>query len=170
MFFGSYFGIWAVELSADGLSLKPGAEPVRLAGTDSFGVEAAYVHKRGNYYYLFVSEGGMDYELRNYKIAVGRSENILGPYVNKDGGKMLNNKITYLLSGDNSFYCPGHNSKIYTDDAGQDWVLYGCFLPDRFSDGRYTVLDTVDWDAEGWPSIGTNGHPTAHSEKVPYFK
>ena len=54
MFFGSFHGIYAVELSDDGLSLKENTRPLRVAG-DAY--EGTYIHKRGKYYYLFASIG-----------------------------------------------------------------------------------------------------------------
>ena len=54
MFWGSFRGIWAIELADDGLSLKPGAGKRKIAG-DQY--EGTYIHKRDGYYYLIVSTG-----------------------------------------------------------------------------------------------------------------
>ena len=54
MFWGSFRGIYGIELSDDGLTLKEGAEKKQVAGT---AYEGTYIHKRGKYYYLFASIG-----------------------------------------------------------------------------------------------------------------
>jgi arabinan endo-1,5-alpha-L-arabinosidase len=41
LFWGSFRGIYAIELSDDGLSLKPGAEKIQVAGT---AYEGTYIH------------------------------------------------------------------------------------------------------------------------------
>lgn len=45
LFFGSFHGIYAVELSDDGLSLKENTRPLRVAG-DAY--EGTYIHKGEN--------------------------------------------------------------------------------------------------------------------------
>src|SRR5690606_15828202 len=49
---GKESGIWGTKLAGDGLSVKKGSKPVKLGGIR---FEAAYMHKRENYYYLFAS-------------------------------------------------------------------------------------------------------------------
>ena len=83
LFFGSFHGIYAVELSDDGLSLKENTRPLRVAG-DAY--EGTYIHKRGKYYYLFASIGRCCEGLKStYTTVVGRSESLMGPYWNKEG-------------------------------------------------------------------------------------
>ena len=43
LFWGSFRGIYYIELSEDGLHIRPGAKPTQIAGT---AYEAVYVHKR----------------------------------------------------------------------------------------------------------------------------
>jgi len=54
LFWGSWHGIWGIELTDDGLHLKEGSKKRQIAGT---AYEAAYIHKHENYYYLFASIG-----------------------------------------------------------------------------------------------------------------
>ena len=71
---GSFRGIYVIELTEDGLSLKPGAEKKRIAGT---AFEAAYIHKHGDYYYMFASIGSCCEGIRStYKVVVGRSKKV----------------------------------------------------------------------------------------------
>src|SRR5690606_25577872 len=49
LIWGSFRGIYAIELSADGLSVKEGAQKQKIAGT---AFEGSYIHKKGGYYYF----------------------------------------------------------------------------------------------------------------------
>ncbi len=81
LFWGSFRGIYAIELSEDGLSLKSGSSPVQIAGT---AYEGTYIHKRGGYYYMFASIGSCCEGLKStYTTVVGRSTSLFGPYLDK---------------------------------------------------------------------------------------
>lgn len=158
LFWGSFRGIYAVELSDDGLSVKPGAQKFRVAGT---AYEAVYIHKRDGYYYLFASSGtcceGVD---SSYHIVVGRSGSLFGPYRDRDGGRMLDNRHEVVLRGNDRFKGPGHNAEFVKDAAGNDWILYHA-VDVREPKGRKLMLDRVDW-VDGWPVIG-DGTPSEKS-------
>ena len=51
LFWGSFRGIYAIELSDDGLFLKEGATPQKVAGT---AYEGTYIHKKDGYYYFLL--------------------------------------------------------------------------------------------------------------------
>lgn len=120
--FGSFHGIYAVELSDDGLSLKENTRPLRVAG-DAY--EGTYIHKRGKYYYLFASIGRCCEGLKStYTTVVGRSESLMGPYWNKEGRSMLDNQHEILIKGSTNFVGTGHNSEVITDKKDRT----GCFI------------------------------------------
>ncbi len=169
LLWGSYVGIFIGELNEDGLSLKNKYSSTRLAGTDGFALEGAYMYKKGNYYYLFCSNGPYNYEYKQYQVTVGRSESITGPFVTRDGGRMLDNSLDIVLKGNDAFYCPGHNGEIITDDNGVEWIVYHAYKAGDEAAGRNLMLDKVTWTSDGWPQIG-NGSPTASSNDKPYFR
>lgn len=166
LIWGSYFGIWAIELSADGLSVKDGAEKVHLAGKDGYGLEGAMIHKKDGKYYLFVSEGGTGYN-DHYKLGCARADQLLGPYLNKAGKDVKTAPVDFFLSAGNGFISPGHCSQILTDDKGQDWVLYHAFVQNEQDKGRRLMLSNLSWTG-GWPSVA-GGFP-AKSGQIPYWK
>lgn len=160
LFWGSFRGIYGIELSADGLSVKPGAAKVRIAGT---AYEGTYIHKRKGYYYLFASTGTCCEGLKStYQTVVGRSKHLFGPYLDRRGGTMMNNRHETLIGKNDSFVGNGHNSEIVTDDAGNDWILYhGVSVANPH--GRVLLLDKVEWKA-GWPSV-KGGSPSIEAGK-----
>lgn len=164
LFWGSFRGIYAIELSKDGLTVKAGATPVQIAGT---AYEGTYIHKRGDYYYMFASIGSCCEGLKStYTTVVGRSKQLMGPYVDKKGNRMLDNHHEVLIHKNESFVGTGHNSEIVTDEAGNDWVLYHA-VSVKNPEGRVLMLDRVSWK-DGWPVV-TGNAPSVSAEK-PNFK
>lgn len=172
LFWGSFntstakSGIWAIELSSDGLSIKEGAQKVNIANS----MEGTYIHKHGDWYYAFGSKGSCCSGAEStYHIVVGRSKNVLGPYVGPDGKQMTDGSFeNTILSGTTVFTGPGHNGEIITDDNGQDWMVYHSFCKINNYNGRCLVLDKVFWTKDGWPYFNlATPTPSGHG---PVFK
>ncbi len=157
LFWGSFRGIYAIELADDALSVKEGASPIRIAGTHT---EATNIFKHGGYYYLIGSAGTCcEGEHSTYHVVMARSRNLLGPYVDKDGKPSLENGFSPMLERSEKVIGPGHNANFVTDDAGQYWMLYHGFDAADPEAGRKVYLDQVTWDSDGWPRTAT-GQPS----------
>lgn len=160
LFWGSFHGIYGIELSNDGLKVKEGAKPVQMAGN---AYEGTYIHKRDGYYYLFASIGRCCEGIKStYTTVVGRSENLFGPYIDRQGRSMSDNHHEILIQKNDFFVGTGHNSEIVTDKAGEDWMFYHA-VEVANPDGRVLMLDKIIWK-DGWPSVKTNS-PSLESEK-----
>lgn len=152
MIWGSFHGIHAVRLTADGRD--PDGEPVLLADTR---FEAPYVVERDGRYVLFLSAGsccaGAD---STYRLYVGRSDDLLGPYVDADGRDLRDGGGTLLLDATDAWLGPGHNA-VARDDAGEDWLVYHA-IPrgnPRLSNTatrRPALIDPITWE-DGWPRV-----------------
>lgn len=163
---GSFHDLYICELAEDGLSLKDPRKKRKLAGG---AFEGVMIYKRGSYYYLFGSVGSCCEGVNStYRTVVGRSTSITGPYVNKQGGSMVDNNYTTIIQGNASWKGPGHNSEIITDDAGQDWLLYHAYSSTTPGNGRVLMLDKITWSRDGWPSVG-NGTPSDTEQDAPVF-
>lgn len=164
LFWGSFRGIFCVELSEDGLSVKEGSTPRQVAGT---AYEGTYIHKKDGYYYFFASIGSCCEGMNStYTTVVGRSENLFGPYTDKQGRSMLDNNHEVLIRKNNAFVGTGHNSEIVTDDAGNDWFFYHA-VSTKHPEGRVLMLDRISWK-DGWPVVDTDS-PSLQSD-VPQWK
>jgi len=151
LFWGSFRGIYGIELSTDGLSVKPGAVKKQIAGTLT---EGTYIIKHDGYYYLFGSAGTCCEGLNStYRLVVARSENLFGPYVDKAGRLAMDNNFSPLLGKSNKVVGPGHNSELVQDDAGQYWMLYHGYDAADPDAGRKVYLDLITWDKNGWPQV-----------------
>jgi len=149
--FGSYWsGIKLIELDPEtGKKVGPAAPLYSLASNDN--IEAAFLHRRGTNYFLFVNWGqcckGVD---STYEIRVGRSDRITGPYRDRAGIDMLGGGGTLILGSNGRFVGPGHAGIV--TQAGQEWLSYHYY--DRENRGRPTLgMIKLSWDKEGWPVV-----------------
>lgn len=160
LFFGSYYGgLFARELSKDGLTTDPATERRITIGNR---YEAADVVQRDGWYHLFVSATNCCAgPLTGYSVFVGRSRDPLGPYVDRTGASLLDGRVggTPVISmNGNRWVGPGH-SQVVTDLAGQDWLYYHAidrhdpYLTDEPGINKRPVLvDRLDW-IDGWPTV-----------------
>lgn len=123
--------------------------PDTLAGSGS--VEAPFIFKKDDYYYLFVS---FDYCCRGvnstYKIVAGRSRDVTGPYVDREGEPMRQGAATLVLEGDKDWHGVGHNS-VYTFD-GTDYLVFHGY--DASEEGKPKLrIKELAWDEQGWPVV-----------------
>ena len=158
MFVGSFNGIYVTELTDDGLSVKrnENGTPTLKKQVCGKAFEGTNIYKKNGYYYLFASINNCcDGERSRYKVVVGRSQDLLEPYLDKSGKDMINNAWELVLEGDGQkFFGPGHNSIIVQDDAGTDWMIYHSYVKENGEvGGRLGMLDRVLWTEDGWPYI-----------------
>ena len=112
-------------------------------------IEAPFIIRRGAYFYLFFSADfccrGID---STYNIRVGRSEKIGGPYVDKDGKKLLQGGGTLVLAGGKRWRGPGHNGMLIED--GIYWMVYHAYDANQIGIAKLRI-EALGWDAAGWP-------------------
>jgi arabinan endo-1,5-alpha-L-arabinosidase len=166
MVWGSWHNIYAVALNEDGT--KAVGEKTQLADTR---FEAPHIMKRNGFYYLFVSSGSCcEGEFSSYTTWVGRSENLLGPYVDSTERDLRHGGGEVVLHRNDVWVAPGHTS-VMTDDAGADWLLYHAISADdpRLPNGvnrRPTLIDKIVWQ-DGWPIVNRGDGPSSKPQLSP---
>lgn len=81
---------------------------------------------------------------------VGRSKNITGPYLDREGVKLENGGGTLVLAGDKDWYGVGHNAVVSFD--GIDYLVFHAY--DASDNGRSKLrIEQLDWDNDGWPVL-----------------
>lgn len=165
LFWGSFHGIYAVELTADGLDVA--GEPTHVAG-DHY--EGTYVHERDGQYYFFGSVGTCcEGVFSTYHVRAGRADSLLGPYEDPDGADLRDVRGPVVVEEGNGFVGPGHCT-VVADDAGDEWLLYHAYEEDEGYLGstprRPLMLDRLRWD-DGWPTV-EDGVPSqeAHVPRI----
>jgi arabinan endo-1,5-alpha-L-arabinosidase len=167
---GSFHGIYGIELSNDGLATN--GEKFKLAGNS---YEAPYISEKDGYYYFFGSRGSCcDGANSTYNIAVGRSEKFEGPYIDQEGIPLLNDGGNLILESNpkGSFVGPGHNA-IISDDNHTDWLIYHAIDKEEpllwtGASRRPLLMDPIIW-VDGWPSI-RGEIPNDDSQPAPVVK
>lgn len=143
--FGSWFdGIKITKLDPD--TMKPTGTIYSLARR-SGGIEATSMTYHNGYYYLFVSTGvccqGVD---STYQIRYGRSTSITGPFVDKDGVRMLDGGGSLFDSGNSRWVGPGGE-----DIVDNHTIVRHAY--DAADNGNSKLLiSDLNWDDEGWPT------------------
>jgi arabinan endo-1,5-alpha-L-arabinosidase len=122
--------------------------PDSLAGDAA--IEAPFIFRKENYYYLFVS---FDYccrgEKSTYKMVVGRSARVEGPYVDRDGVPMNLGGGSTVLEGDKNWNGVGHNAVESFD--GTDYLIFHAY--DANDKGKSKLrIEKISW-FDGWPII-----------------
>lgn len=154
LFYGSYkSGLRAAEVNpSTGKLLK---DPPELSTITTALGEGVYVIKGPDYYYIFASRGRCCAGLNStYQMVMGRSKNITGPYLTKDGKSWVDNNYSIFLAGDSSEPGRGHNGFFTEGDS--TFILYHAYT--RVANGASLLnIKTLYMDKDGWPTIQNTG-------------
>ena len=157
--FGSFWGgLKLVQLTEDGLSTAEDINNIPTIATRRTSkedrrensIEAPFIYQKGDYYYLFAS---IDFCCRGmnstYKVIMGRSKTVAGPYLDKEGKRMDQGGGTILLQGNDRWAGVGHNGAASID--GKDIFVYHAY--DRNNNGRSKLrIVELQWK-DGWPVL-----------------
>lgn len=150
--FGSWWsGIKMIQINpSTGKPLSSNTTRYSLASrpTGTKAVEAPYIAKRNGYYYLFASyDTCCAGTSSTYKVKVGRSTGITGPYYDRNGVAMMNNGGTPVLESHGRYIGPGGQSIM--NDASTDLIVYHYY--DGQANGTPKLgINLLDWSS-GWP-------------------
>ena len=114
-------------------------------------IEAPFIFHKGDYYYLFASWDkccrGKD---STYKMVVGRSKELTGPYLDKTGRDMAAGGGSLLLAGNKDWAGVGHNS-TYTFD-GKDYLIFHAYENADHGLQKLKIAE-IKWDENLWPVV-----------------
>ena len=172
--YGSFWdGIQLLPLASD--MRTPTAEPVTIArrinrhrelseidtpehytveGRDTIeagdnAIEAPFIVRQGEYYYLFVSH---DYCCRGkdstYKTVYGRSKAIGGPYLDRNGRDMAQGGGTLLVGPDERYYGVGHNSAYLLPNG--EWIFISHAYDAQYGARAKLYMRQMRFNDDGW--------------------
>jgi hypothetical protein len=156
MSLGSFWtGIKLIQLDpVTGLANSTNKTVLPIA-TDNAGsgdpIEASYLYHRGSFYYLFVNWGACCSGLQStYNIRVGRSANINGPFLDRNGINMLASGGTLFLASTGKFLAPGQVG-IITDNGSN---FFGYHYLDANNNAAPTFdFEPLSWTSDAWPAF-----------------
>lgn len=118
-------------------------------------IEAPFIVRHGKYFYLFVSFDLCCRGTRStYRIMVGRSRRVTGPYRDKDGKKMIDGGGTQVLAGNSRWLGPGGQSVLRQRDG--DFLVFHAY--DATTGKPALQISTIAWKG-GWlhAMLGSTG-------------
>lgn len=149
--FGSFWsGIKLLQLDpATGKQMAPDSRIYPVAHRKD--IEASAIYRHDGNYYLFVDWG---YCCRGtnstYNIRVGRSRDITGPYVDKDGVDLMQGGGSLVLDTEGPFIGPGHAGIL--KDGDRYWMSFHFY--DGTQNGRARLaVRPLQWAGDGWPQV-----------------
>jgi len=112
-------------------------------------IEAPFIYHHANHYYLLASfDRCCNGAASTYRIMVGRSTTITGPYTDRANTPMTTGGGTQILATHGSIHGPGHQAVI--NDNGTDVLIYHYYADNGTS---LLGINLLGWDAAGWPYV-----------------
>ena len=115
-------------------------------------IEAPFIYKHGGWYYLFVS---WDYccqgSKSTYRVAVGRSQTVDGPYLDPDGIDMCYGGGKLFLEGDKKAYEAAGHCAAYHLDGRDIFICHGYSVAHQGA--SILIQRPITWTPDGWPTL-----------------
>ena len=166
MTFGSFWdGIQMVRLDST-MHIKEGEKPVTIARrfynnepktaknptSEHAGVnaiEAPFIFKHNGWYYLFAS---WDYccrgEKSTYRVVVGRSRKVNGPYLDKNGVDMAKGGGSLVIKGDMKEFDAAGHCAAYHFPEDDIFICHGYNIP--LQGASILIQKKIVWDNNDW--------------------
>lgn len=140
-----------VRLSDDGLStvgekvkVYEGWRYPKRWNTECMCLESPKLTYHNGYYYLTSAEGGTAGPATSHMVVSARAKDLMGPWENSPY-----NPIVHTYSATDNWWSKGHGTLV--DDAvGNWWIVYHAYAKDYHTLGRSTLIEPIEWTADGW--------------------
>ena len=115
-------------------------------------IEAPFIFKHDGWYYLFVS---WDYccqgSKSNYRVAVGRSKSVEGPYLDRKGIDMRYGGGNHFLEGDKTNYEAAGHCAVYHLDNQDIFICHGYSIVQQGA--SVLIQRPIRWTEDNWPEL-----------------
>jgi arabinan endo-1,5-alpha-L-arabinosidase len=131
------------------LCARPRSNPdISRAGDGA--VEAPFLVKHGDYWYLFVSYDHCCRGARSdYKVVVGRARTIAGPYVDKAQKPLIEGGGSLVVEAQTAkWHGAGHEAVLHEGD--RDYLVFHAY--DATNGRPFLNISTMEWE-NGWPRV-----------------
>lgn len=180
---GSFFGIGLIELTEDGLEPYVGATNlkeytqfiIKDNTTDgkmdiNINYEGSYIINKDNKFYYFGSQGTcLSGTNSTYRVKVGVSDSIFGPYVGSDDKELDDLEGSFgdlVIAPSEEVAGTGHNT-IIKDFDGRYWIMYhGYDIYGENPEYRIPFIDELIWDEKTNMPYVKGQKASLHEEKL----
>ncbi|MBR2400493.1 MAG: glycoside hydrolase 43 family protein [Tidjanibacter sp.] len=142
----------ASEMAPDGKSLIGPDVLIYDGHAENPTIEGPKFYKRNGWYYIFAPAGGVK---EGWQLVM-RSREPLGKY---EWRKVLH-------QGNTSIHGP-HQGGWVTDAAGDSWFVH---FEDRYAYGRVVHLQPMEWQSDGWCTMGVDTNNDGIGEPVTTYR
>ncbi|MBN2069678.1 MAG: family 43 glycosylhydrolase [Opitutales bacterium] len=154
------------KLRADGLSMEGKVHHVYDGWkypehweVETFAQEGPKMLKHGAYYYMVLAEGGTAGPATSHMVIMARSTSPEGPWENSPY-----NPVVHTGSSQEKWWSRGHATLLEGPDK-QWYLVYHAYEKDFYTLGRQTLLEPVEWTADGW--VKASGYDVARPIPLP---
>lgn len=156
-----------VQLTDDGLSrvgelkkVYEGWDFPKSWKTEGKWLESPKFIKKGEYYYQISAQGGTAGPATSHMIVVARSKSVHGPWENSPY-----NPLVHTYTENDNWWSKGHGT-VMDDVNGNWWVVYHAYANGYHTLGRQTLLEPVEWTADGWLKTKPTAEPIAPQQPI----
>ena len=111
---------------------------------EGFSPEGPKITRHGDYFYLVTAVGGTAGPPTGHMVIAARSKSLHGPWEN-----CPHNPIVRTVSDTEHWWSRGH-ATLVQGPANDWWSVYHGYEKGFWTLGRQTLLDPVEWTADGW--------------------
>ncbi|SER34188.1 xylan 1,4-beta-xylosidase [Sphingobium sp. YR768] len=145
-------GVNRVKLARDGLSTIGPVKKVYDGWhypddwvTEAYALEGPKLMRRGDWFYLISAVGGTAGPATGHMVIAARSRSVNGPWEN-----CPHNPIVRTRSDAEHWWSRGHATAV-EGPGGRWYLVYHGYEKDYRTLGRQTLLEPIEWTADGWP-------------------
>ena len=111
---------------------------------ETFAPEGPKLVRRGGWYYMTTAVGGTAGPPTGHMVIMARSRSIHGPWQNDP-----RNPVIRTRSETEKWWSRGH-ATLFEGPGGRWWMIYHGYENGYWTLGRQTLLEPVEWTADGW--------------------
>ena len=127
---------------------------------ETFAQEGPKILRHGDYYYMVLAEGGTAGPATSHMVIMARSKSLEGPWENSPY-----NPIVHTASSAEKWWSRGHATLLEGPDNKQWYLVYHAYEKGYYNLGRQTMLEPVEWTADGW--VKASGYDVARALPMP---
>lgn len=181
LIWGFFFGIGAVELTDDGTEVFYGMDNmkdhvkhlIKNTSGDKMNLDVNYegsyiIEKDNNYYYLGSQGTCLSGTDSTYRVKVGKSDSLFGPYYGSDNKALddLDGSFGDLVVGPSDDVAgTGHNSVIQDYNGDYYLIYHGYDKEGEYPTERTLFMDKLLWDENDMPYV-ENRSASIRKDKV----
>lgn len=130
--------------------------------TECMCLESPKLIYHNGYYYLTSAQGGTAGPATSHMVVSARSKSITGPWENSPY-----NPIVHTYSAADHWWSKGHGTLV-DDVNGNWWIFYHAYTKDYHTLGRSTLMEPIEWTADGWYHTKSEATSIISSEPIEY--